>query len=192
MTFELADLDDETRRYMLAELDHDLARDNRYSGKYLSELGAERYPELLREAIEQGTEDSLAVALTEPGLFMDSYMKRKPSGGYAPAKVPRTAPTTLAEGEFNRLYLRGLCRRALATEGSEIEIYRARTSVEPRAESIALVGSRLNPLELLQDLREHTGVDLALRLPPGPNSGLSGRLVSVIGDGTATATTDQV
>jgi hypothetical protein len=159
MAFELVDLDDKTRRHMLAELDHDLASGNLYSGKYLSALGAERYPELLREAIERGTEDSLAAALAEPGLFAESYMKHKPSGGYAPAKVPHTAPTTLAEGEFNRFYLRGLCQRARATEGSEIEIYRARSSAQPRVESEALVGSHLSPLELLQDLREHTGVD---------------------------------
>ena len=95
------------------------------------------------------------------------------------ARVPYTAPMTLAEGEFNRFYLRGACLRA-ASEVSRnmIEIYRARPSVNPRPQSEALIGTRLDPTILLSDLRDHIGVDTALRLPPGPNSGLSGRLVA--------------
>jgi hypothetical protein len=40
--------------------------------------------------------------------------------------VPVTAADTLAEGEFNRFYLRGLCRRASAANMAEIEVYRAK------------------------------------------------------------------
>ncbi len=179
MALELADLDGETRQEMLAELEHDLAGGTLYTGKYLTDLGVERYPVLLREAIERGDDESLIVALSEPGLFATTYQKRKPKGGFAPAKVPYTAPATLGEGEFNRFYLRGLSRRALATGGQAIEIYRARSSSEPRRESEAMIGNRLDPTTLLADLREHTGVDTALGVPPGPNSGLSGRICSL-------------
>jgi hypothetical protein len=178
VALELADLDGETRREMIAELEHDLAGEKLYTGRYLSALGVERYPVLLREAIEGGNDESLIAALSDPGLFVTTYQKRKPKGGFAPAKVPFTAPATLAEGEFNRFYLRGLCGRAVTAGGQEIEIYRARASTEPRAESEAMIGNRLDPAKLLADLREHTGVDTALGLPPGPNSGLSGRLSS--------------
>jgi hypothetical protein len=41
-----------------------------------------------------------------------------------------------------------------------------------------MIGRRLNAQALLGDLRKHVGVDTALGLPPGPNSGLSGRLVA--------------
>jgi hypothetical protein len=178
MALALSDLDDETRRHMVAELDHDLEANTLYTGKYLSDFGVERYPELLRDALNKGTDDSLAAALGEPGLFETTYQKRKPSGGFAPAKVPHTAPVTLAEGEFNRFYLRGLCQRVVATGGHEVEIYRARGSLSPRPESEAMIGMRLDAMSLLADLREHVGVDTALGLPPGPNSGLSGRLVA--------------
>jgi hypothetical protein len=132
VALELADLDGKTRREMIAELEHDLAAGTLYTGKYLTDLGVERYPVLLREAIGGGSDESLIAALSDPGLFATTYQKRKPKGGFAPAKVPYTAPVTLAEGEFNRFYLRGLCRRALATGAQEIEIYRARASAEPR------------------------------------------------------------
>jgi hypothetical protein len=98
MALDLSDLDDETRRHMVAEMEHDLAANTLYTGKYLSGFGAERYPELLREALNDGTDDSLATTLSEPGLFETAYQKRKPSGGFAPAKVPHTAPVTLAGG----------------------------------------------------------------------------------------------
>jgi hypothetical protein len=178
VALELANLDNETRRHMLSEVEHDLAAGTLYNGRYLSDLGVEHYPRLLREAIEDGTDQSLAASLSAPGLFAETYQKRKPSGGYTISKVPHTAPITLAEGEFNRFYLRGLCQRAIAAGGQTIEIYRARGSVTPRPESEAMIGRRLDADKLLVDLREHVGVDTALGLPPGPNSGLSGRLTA--------------
>lgn len=176
MALELVNLDDSTRQHMLAELDRDIEDDKLYCGKYLSETGAERYPQLFREAIEQGTDETLATALQAPGIFMTHHQRRKPSGGFTEAKVPRTANVTLAEGEFNRFYLRGLCSRAIANNEGMIEIFRARPSSQPRPESEALIGHQLDPAELLEDLRVNTGVDTAFGLPPGPNSGLSGRL----------------
>lgn len=173
---ELADLDQETRHHMLGELEHDLTTGSLYSGKYLSDEGAQRYPTLLRRAIEGGTDDSLATALAAPGLFLLKYQKRTPSGGYTLASVPNTAPTTLAEGEFNRFYLRGLCQRTIASGMGEVEIYRARASSKPRPESEAIIGRRLDAESLLTDLRANPGVDTALGLSR-PNSGLSGRLV---------------
>lgn len=161
---------------MLAELELDIDNNTLYTGRYLSDIGIERYPLMLRKAIEEGSDDSLAADLSEPGLFNSYHQKRKPSGGFTEAKVPRTANTTLAEGEFNRFYLRGVCQRALAEGLARIEIYRARESANPRQESEEMIGRRLIPAELLADLRANTGVDTALGLPPGPNSGLSGRI----------------
>jgi hypothetical protein len=175
MGLQLADLDATTRSYMLAELDDDLQVDNLYVGKHLSELGMLQYPGLIRQAIESGTDDSLAAALQAPGLFLEMYEKKKPTGGFSPARVPRTAHQTLGEGEFNRFYLRGLCRRLVDSGGGNVEIYRARASTNPRRESEAMIGKLLDAAELLADLRAGIGVAPALRLP-GVNSGLSGRL----------------
>jgi hypothetical protein len=176
MALQLTNLDSETRQHMVAELDYDLARDSLYRGAYLSDTGHLRYPPLLREALVNGDDASLALALGAAGLFLLKYERRKPKGGFTLASVPHTAPVTLAEGEFNRFYLRGLCQRVIAGGGGSIVIYRARASANPRAESEVLVGTLLDAEQLLLDLRTNTGVDTAFRLPPGPNSGLSGRL----------------
>jgi hypothetical protein len=177
MGLELADLDETTRQHMLTELEHDLQTNNLYFGKFLSDAGKKQYPTLLRDAIENGTDDSLAAALDAPGMFL-SHHQRKTKSGVTTAKVPYTANKTLDEGEFNRFYLRGLCARAMATN-QKIEIYRARASSQPRSESEELIGSQLDPGDLLEDLRTNTGVDTALGLPPRPNSGLSGRISAV-------------
>jgi hypothetical protein len=86
-----------------------------------------------------------------------------------------TAAQTMAEGEFNRYYARGVCIRALAETGSDatVTVYRARESANARSASVALIGTTPSAAALLEDLRTHIGMDTALRLPPGPNSGLS-------------------
>ena len=55
-------------------------------------------------------------------------------------------------------------------------VYRAKEVVNPRAESVALIGKSLLAKQLLDDLRSNIGTDAALGLPPGPNSGLSVKL----------------
>ncbi len=165
MPLELVDLDQETREQMLAELADDLARGSLYLSNRLTDRGRREYPDLLREAFASGDEVSLGRA------FETAVRKGRPHS----KRVPHDAAQTLAEGEFNRFYLRGLCRSVLAFGGTEVEVYRARYSGSPRSESEAMIGMRLDAAELLADLREHPGVDTALRLPPGPNSGLSAR-----------------
>jgi len=113
----------------------------------------------------------LEVNLSEPGIFNAMGLRRG-----KPVKVASNAPQRLAEGEFNRFFLRGLCLRAIDEGIDEVIVYRARASSSPRSESEALVGTRFDPKVLLNDLRENLGVDTALGLPPGPNSGLSARL----------------
>lgn len=61
---------------------------------------------------------------------------------------------------------------------TSLEIYRAKLVSNPRAESQARIGSRIDPQALLDDLRTHPGVDTALKLPAGLNSGLSVKLPS--------------
>jgi hypothetical protein len=178
MGLQLFDLDEATRQFAIDEVDRDLVASDLYMGKYLSQAGEAAYPELLKAALRGGSDETLAVALSTPGMFKSHYDRRKPSGGFTEARVPHTANQTLAEGELNRFYLRGLCRRAVDEgKGQKIEVYRARESSKPRAVSEAMIGSQFDPVQLLEDLRLNAGVDTALGLPPGPNSGLSGRLV---------------
>lgn len=176
MGLDFEDLDDTTRRLMVQEFDEDEASRRVYVSGWFTEEGANRYPALMREAIEIGTDDSLADALGLPGTFVSHYQKRTPSGGVTMAKVPHTAATTFAQGEFNRFYIRGLCLRAIdeAEGNGRVVVYRARESSWARPESEALIGTTLDAQDLLDDLRIHIGE--APTLLPYVNSGLSVRL----------------
>jgi hypothetical protein len=176
MALELMDLDPRTRELMIAELERDLAAGSLYLSPRLSEHGRTRYPGLLRDAFGSGDDGTLAQSLGSEGLLNATETARKPKGGVTTKRVPVTAPQTMGEGEFNRFYLRALCLRALEAGHSNVTIYRARASSAPRPESEAMVGTSIDAAALLEDLRTHPGVDTALGLPPGPNSGLSGRL----------------
>lgn len=176
MTLRLENLDDRTRHFMLEELELDVTSGTLYLSPRLSESGRSEYESLLREAIKSGNDDSLAQALRSHNRMKLTEQRQKPKGGFTTARVPATAPDTLAEGEFNRSYVRGLCRLALEEGVHEVEIYRAKHVTNPRPESQMMIGKKINAKALLEDLRTHPGVEPALGLPPGPNSGLSVRL----------------
>lgn len=171
---DLPDLDTETRQQMIAELDRDLAAGALYLSNRLTEQGRRAYPTLLREAFEAGDDETLANALAQPGVMAAhetavrrgrSYMKR----------VPYNAPRSLAEGEFNRFYIRALCANVISFGGDHVVVVRAKPVSAPRPESEMLVGTRIDARTLLADLRDHIGVETALGVPAGPNSGLSVR-----------------
>jgi len=176
MPLTLVHLDAATRPHMIAEIEADIAARKLYFSGRLSERGRTDYPNLLRQAAANGTDGSLANELRQGGRLNATEERRKPSGGVTTVRVPVTAHETLAEGEFNRFYARGLCLRALASGVSDLVIYRAKAVDNPRAESVAKIGQRISAQALLNDLRTNIGVDTALGLPPGPNSGLSVRL----------------
>ncbi|HXW27443.1 MAG TPA: hypothetical protein VEK73_22030 [Xanthobacteraceae bacterium] len=161
---------------MIAEIEADIAAKKLYLSPRLSAGGQTDYPDLLRRAARENNDTWLAGEIRQPGRLNAMEQKRTPSGGTTMARVPLTAHETLAEGEFNRFYVRGLCLRALAAGITELEIYRAKAVENPRSASVAKIGQRISAQALLNDLRTNIGVDTALGLPPGPNSGLSVRL----------------
>ena len=58
-------LDVRTRQLMRDEMDLDISQNKLTISPYLSGQGVRDYPQLLRQAIESGTDDSLAAALGE-------------------------------------------------------------------------------------------------------------------------------
>lgn len=177
MSLNLENLDySNVRELMLTEFEKDIIKGSIYLSSRLKEDSHQTYLDLMRAAIKSGDADSLATQIRARNCFKITEQRRKPSGGRTTARVPRTAHITLAEGEFNRFYLRALCLKAIE-EDAKIEVYRAKPVSQPRAKSEALIGRRLDPRPLLEDLRVHIDVDPALGLPGGANSGLSGRIV---------------
>ena len=82
----------------------------------------------------------------------------------------------MAEGEFNRFYVRGLCRRAIEDDIHGLIVYRAKAVAVPRPGSEEKIGTSVDPTAILADLRVAIGVEPALGMPPGPNSGLTVKL----------------
>lgn len=173
MGIQYKNLDVQTRKFMLKELEMDVEKKTLYISPRLNERGQTTWAELLKEAINDHDDDWLANQLILKGC-MKLYEERKSqSGKITIAKVPVTAPETLAEGEFNRFYARGVCARAIAEGISEVVVYRGRQVKQPRPESEAMIGRRIEAKALLEDLRRSQGVEPALGIPPGPNSGLT-------------------
>ena len=120
-------LDPTTRRFALAELE----QDSTVGGFHLSErvraTVAAEYRRLLREAIAYYDDAWLEERAAD--LLVDFEVRRTPSGGTTTAKLPDMAARMLAEGDFNRYYMRGVAPRALDEHREVVQVYRARLSV---------------------------------------------------------------
>jgi len=173
MGLSYKNLDDQTRKFMVEELDRDITNGKLYISPRLNEIGSSKWGSVLRQAVERQNDDWLADEIRRGGLMKSHEERRTPSGGTTTAKVPVTAPDTLAEGEFNRFYARGLCVRAITNNIQDVVVYRGKEVRQPRTESEAMIGKKINAKALLEDLRRSQGVEPALGLPPGPNSGLT-------------------
>jgi hypothetical protein len=176
MAIQYENLDEVTRGLMIEEIDRDLGPpDSLYRGSYLSERGKQDWPALLREAASNYNDDWLAAQLRFQNRLLHQTPRKKPKGGFTMVDVPVTAHITLSEGEFNRFYIRAVCRRALSPGAYKVMVYRGRHSDEPRPESETMIGTFKDAQKLLNDLRESYKVDEVFGLPK-PNSGLSIKL----------------
>jgi hypothetical protein len=172
--FRFENLDEATRASMLEAIDEAERTGNVYYSTRFNEAGRREWLPLLREAAREQNEHWLAYQLEAKGLLKDFEGAHRPTGGYTIKHVPNTAAETLAEGQFNRFYILGLCKRARAEGVSQLVVYRARESADPRPESQTLVGARLSTDEIEAQLKE-TRASFNSPLVR-PNSGLSVRL----------------
>jgi len=176
MGLDYRNLDQRTRNLMLAEIERDIAENTLYLSDNLSPQGQTDYPDLIRAAARDGSDVTLGAAILGR-LNSHEKPRRLKSGELSKPPVMRSnAHEMLAEGEFNRFYIRALCLRAIEDGIAEVIVYRAKAVQNARSESERKIGQGVPVEALLRDLRTHQGVDTALGLPPGPNSGLSVRL----------------
>jgi hypothetical protein len=171
----LINLDATTRRHMVSEINRDIAARALYLSPRLSWSGQRDYPRLLLDAAETGDDASLAAQLRGGGR-LNAIETATRNGKTFSKRVPVNAPETLAEGEFNRFYVRGLCLRAMEEGAEEVIVYRAKAVTSPRPTSEAKIGSGVSAARLLEDLRVNRDIEPALGIPAGAGSGLSIRL----------------
>ena len=174
MPLKYDNLDPTTRRHAIAELDGDLASDSFHASDRLRPTAIAEYERLLRDSLRYY--DDLWLEQHAGDLLVDFEPRHTRSGAQTTARVPEMAPRMLAERDFNRYYMRGVALRAME-ENRQIEVYRARLSLEPRPESAELEGQTPSAREVLDYLRGRESTEpTAIRLGR-PNSGLSIRLV---------------
>jgi len=172
--FKFENLDETTRSSMLQVIEEAYITENIYYSKRFNQAGNSEWLPLLKQAAQQFDEHWLAYQLESNRLMVDFEGARTPSDGYTTKHVPHTAAETMAEGQFNRFYMLGLCKRARVEGITHLEIYRAKERSEPRPESQALIGNRLSINEIEIQLKE---VNASFNSPLiKPNSGLCVRL----------------
>jgi hypothetical protein len=175
MPLQYQNLDPITRRHALAELDQDLAGGEFHVSERLRPTAIAEYQRYLHEAIRYYDDRWLEEHASN--LLVDFEHRRTRSGGQTTAKLPDMAARMLAEGDFNRYYMRGVALRAIEEARQVVEVYRGRLSLEPRSESAELEGRRLPAQDVLAYLRGQSASDIAVASLGRPNSGLSVRLV---------------
>jgi hypothetical protein len=165
--FDFHDLRPEVRALALQEVEADLRDNVLYLSKRFNDVGRRIYPELLKTALQHHDEAWLAEELKSRNAFNATEV----AAGSQKA-VRRDAHVLFAQSEFNRYYVRALCRLSIESPSHRLRIYRARESAVERPESQVKIGQYVEPEKVLEDLRGHIGASPQFGLPE-VNSGLS-------------------
>lgn len=176
MGLKLDNLDEKTRHLMDEEFRIDQENKKLYFSPRLTEKGEQKYQNLLENAILYGNDVTLAKELKVEDAIKVKEKRILPVGGVFMAKVPENANETLAEGEFNRYYIRAMCRQAIDTGIKKLQIYNANPERITPMKFNQLIGKNLDPRELLEDLRNHSYVNGTSGIPV-PETGLTVRFV---------------
>ena len=126
MGLDYKDLDERTRTLMLAEIDRDISANALYLSGNLSPGGQADYPGLIKEAARTGSDEALGLSILNR---LNPYEKPRQlkSGKFSkPPKMRSNAHEMLAEGEFNRFYIRAICVRAIEDGNADVIVYRAK------------------------------------------------------------------
>ncbi len=174
MGIHYENLDEVTRSYMLQE--------SQLGGHYISprltEEGQAFWTSLLEEGIKSHNDDWIANEILRRG-YMRSHEQYTRTGVMRTRAINQLqAAQQLAEGEFNRYYLRGLCLRAKAEGKGSLIVYRGKHVSQPRPESERKIGTAISVEVLLEALRSNDFVTIedAIGVPGGPNSGITCKL----------------
>ena len=125
MPMHFEELDEMTRRYMLAEFEREQQEANRYRGRGLTAAGSTAFNDAMRAAIEAGSEQTLVTVMLDQQYWL-------PTETYVRNGITRERQVNLAQAterlcltEFNTWYVRGLCARLVHENVEHCQAYRA-------------------------------------------------------------------
>ncbi len=172
--FNFINLDQTTRSFMLEAINEAEETGNIYYSTRFNELGKKQWLPLLKQAALEYNEHWLAYKIEENQLLKNFEGVQKPLGGYTIKSVPNIAAETFAEGQFNRFYMLGLCKLASSQGISQLIVYRAKETKNPRLESESLINKKISVNEIEAQLKD---IDSSFRSKlVKPNSGISLKL----------------
>src|SRR5574341_1285613 len=113
MAMNYEELDNKTREFMLSEFEAEQKSNMPFRSNALSPDGHKIFPELMRQAIISGNEETLYWALTDPDYWylQESYMRNGVL--HSRRRNISQAAERLAVTEFSTWYVRGLAKRLL-------------------------------------------------------------------------------
>src|SRR5258706_13055950 len=116
MGLNLLNLTADVRQFMLDEIEYDITTNGKiYISTRLNSRGTAAYTGLFKETVQNHDDVWLAQQLRSEDMFNPSYSRQnRKTGNVSMVTMPVNAPESLAEGETNRFYIRGLSRYAIA------------------------------------------------------------------------------
>lgn len=108
--------------------------------------------------------------------YFEQKEPRRTKTGIRYYKIPENANEMLAWEEFNRFYMRALCRMAI-NDSIKLEVCRYKQVNDPKPESDEILGKSIDPDLLLKDLQNAVDNLEIMGVPAGHDSGLSLRLI---------------
>lgn len=157
---------------MLAEFDAEETSGRPYRGSGLSAMGLSVFHDLMREAIQWGTEDTLITALANPRCWERHEIYYRTGKPRIRQVNVQQAAERLGLTEFNTWYVRGLAKRLLEGGVAHCQVYRAAES-KGLADTCRLAKGQVLPVEeVSRGHRAHywpgPGDAEALSVPAGP------------------------
>ncbi len=148
MMMRFEELDETTRRYMLAEFEAEEATDIPYRSDKLTPKGLSAFPDLVRDAILQGDETRLTDSLSDRTFWRE--LERWVVRGVTTFR--RYSIPDAAEGlgltEFNTWYVRGLARRLMDEGQTHCQVYHAAPGRTDRGSCVTYEGKTVSLAEV--------------------------------------------
>jgi hypothetical protein len=169
-------LNESTRRFMLGEFE----QGGHYISPRLNEAGRARWLGLLKDALQYHTDVWLERELIRRNCFQATELLKSSMGGKTVTRAlnKEYCAKALAEGEYNRFYLRGLCHAAKARDYSHLIVVRGKIVPGLSADAQKTVGSAVGVESLLTILRKNNYMKIDLALGSAPGLGLPALLTA--------------